>query len=74
VTSALLLVALLVLVELSYRRWVRHTIVRRRDARAAISAFIDLRAHDADLIQMRKRGDSPEVSPEVSRPDARRIG
>jgi hypothetical protein len=70
VTPALLFVALLFVIELSYRRWVRRMLTRRRDARAAISAGIDLEGRDADLIQMPER----DVSSEESRPNARRSG
>jgi hypothetical protein len=70
VTSALLLVALLIFVELSYRRWVRHTIARRRNSRLAMNPTLDLEAREAQLIQMPARATSPQDSPH----DARRSG
>jgi len=41
VTSALLFVALLMVVDLSYRRWMRRSIARRRVARRVDSVRLD---------------------------------
>jgi hypothetical protein len=56
VTSALLFVALLAVVDLSYRRWVRRSRVRRRVARRVrIDREIVLDAPDASVLRMRAR-------------------
>jgi hypothetical protein len=56
VTSALLFVALLAVVDLSYRRWVRRSRARRRVARRVrIAREIVLDAPDASVLRMRAR-------------------
>jgi hypothetical protein len=54
VTSALLFVALLVLVDVSYRRWIRHSVARRRQL------FLDLTDADATSVAMPPR-DEPRA-------------
>jgi hypothetical protein len=59
VTSALLFVALLVVVDLSYRRWMRRSTSRRRFARRVRPVRADqeivLDAPDASIVSMRAR-------------------
>jgi hypothetical protein len=59
VTSALLFVALLVVVDLSYRRWMRRSTARRRFARRVHPVRGDqeivLDAPDASIVSMRAR-------------------
>jgi hypothetical protein len=64
VTSALLFVALLVVVDLSYRRWMRRSRARRRVARRVDAMRVDavrvdleivLDAPDASVLEMRAR-------------------
>lgn len=68
-TSALLFVALLVVVDLSYRRWMRRSIAKRMIARreaAATPNEIVLDAPDAAVIRLPDRADASH--------DARRRG
>jgi hypothetical protein len=59
VTSALLFVAVLVLVDISYRRWIRRSIVRR------MTVTVDLELPDAAVIAMPARhADGDEVRDE----------
>ena len=55
VTSALLLVALLALVDLSYRRWMRRSIAKRMHASVDL-ASVDLDEREAAIIPMPVRG------------------
>jgi hypothetical protein len=54
VTSALLFVALLVVVDLSYRRWMRRSRARRRSVRRADREIV-LDVPDASVLRMRAR-------------------
>jgi hypothetical protein len=64
VTSALLFVALLVVVDLSYRRWMRRSIARRRVARQADREIVldgpDTPANNPVI--------SPVISPVINMP------
>jgi hypothetical protein len=55
VTSALLFVALLVVVDLSYRRWMRRSRARRRVDQVRVDREIVLDAPDASVLRMRAR-------------------
>jgi hypothetical protein len=66
VTSALLLVALLALVDLSYRRWMRRSIAKRMHS-AADLATVDLDEREAAIIPMPARGQRTRDDVEVSR-------
>ncbi len=75
VTSALVFVALLVVVDLSYRRWIRRSVARRATAAVADPALadsalafggVDLTESVADVIPLPPR--------DVSRSNARRGG
>jgi hypothetical protein len=68
VTSALLFVALLVVVDLSYRRWMRRSRARRHIERRDDSVRVDavqadreivLDAPDASVLRMRGRRETP---------------
>jgi hypothetical protein len=55
VASALLFVALLGLIELSYLLWARRAAARRAAVRVA-PPVIDLEADDSTVVPMRRRG------------------
>jgi hypothetical protein len=52
VTSALLFVALLILVDVSYRRWIRRSVAQRRQL------LLDVTDTDAAIVPMPERDES----------------
>ena len=65
-TSALLLVALLALVDLSYRRWMRRSIAKRMHS-TVDSATVDLDEREAAIIPLPARGQLARDTVDVSR-------